>query len=71
MNAYIETPSDHDFSAFLAGLTPSKVLRDLEPMSRVERKRLAFLREKAHVEALVVAGRLEAWQLDLAMDLAV
>ena len=50
---YVELPSDHAFSAFLAGLTPGRVLRDRErTFSPVERKRQAFLRQKAHLEAL-------------------
>lgn len=43
---YIELPADHDFTAFLASLTPSKVLRDREAnFSRVERKRARYLAE--------------------------
>lgn len=35
---YVELPSDHAFSAFLAGLTPGRVLRDRErAFSRQER----------------------------------
>jgi hypothetical protein len=50
---YVELPSDHAFSAFLAGLTPSRVLRDRErKFTPAERKREAFLRQKAHMEAL-------------------
>lgn len=67
---YVEMASDHEFSAFLAGMTPARAARDLDPLSAVERKRMRFLREKAHLEALVIAGRLQAWQLDVALDLA-
>lgn len=43
-NPYIELPADHDFTAFLAGLTPGKVLKDREVnFSRVERKRARYL----------------------------
>ncbi len=69
MSVYVELPSDHEMSAFLAGLTPSRVLRDLEPMSRVEKRRLEFLRQKSHLDALRTAGRLEPWQLDLALNI--
>lgn len=44
--SYVETPADHAFTAFLAGLTPGKVLRDREAgLSKVERKRARYLRE--------------------------
>lgn len=50
---YIETSADHAFSAFLAGLTPSRVLRDRElRFSPAERKRQHFLRQKSHLKAL-------------------
>lgn len=43
---YIELPSDHAFTAFLAGLTPGKVLKDREVnFSPVERKRAKYLTE--------------------------
>lgn len=43
---YIEQPSDAAFTAFLAGLTPGKVLKDREAgFSRVERKRARYLAE--------------------------
>jgi hypothetical protein len=52
-SAYVESSADHAFSAFLAALTPSKVLRDRElTFSKSERKRMTFLRQKAHTEAL-------------------
>lgn len=61
MTEYIETEADHKFSAFLAGLTPSRVLRDRErQFSPAERKRQTFLRQKAHVEALVRQARKDA-----------
>lgn len=44
--SYVETPADHAFTAFLAGLTPGKVLRDREAgLSKVERKRARYLVE--------------------------
>lgn len=44
--SYVETPADHAFTAFLAGLTPGKVLRDRESgLSKVERKRARYLAE--------------------------
>lgn len=50
---YVEVESDHAFSAFLAALTPGRVLRDRERMfSPAERKRQKFLRQKAHLETL-------------------
>lgn len=50
-NTYIELPADHDFTAFLASLTPSKVLRDREAnFSRVERKRARYLVEPKRIE---------------------
>lgn len=54
MTGYVEMAADHAFSAFLASLTPSRVLRDRElRFSHVERKRQAFLRQKSHLEALI------------------
>lgn len=61
MSDYIETDADHKFSAFLANLNPSRVLRDRElNFSPTERKRQLFLRQKAHVEALARQARLDA-----------
>lgn len=52
MSVYIEQPSDHAFTAFLASLTPGLVLRDLSSgFSKPERKRALFLREKRATEA--------------------
>lgn len=49
--SYVELESDHQMTAFLAGLTPSKVLRDRElKFTRVERRRHTFLRAKARLE---------------------
>ena len=51
MSAYVELPSDHAFSAFLAGLTPSKVLRDRSALfSKPERQRQRFLKSKGELE---------------------
>ena len=48
---YVETSADHNFTAFLASLTPGKVLRDRESsFTKVERKRQRYLREKAKTE---------------------
>lgn len=48
---YVEGPSDADFSAFLASLTPGKVLKDRQSnFTKVERKRQAFLIEKSKLE---------------------
>lgn len=48
---YVESAADHAMTAFLAHLTPSKVLRDREAtFSKVERKRQRFLREKGATE---------------------
>lgn len=56
--SYVELPSDHEFSAFLASLTPGKVLRDRErSFSTVERKRQKHLRALAHAEGLRKSGR--------------
>lgn len=53
MTVYTEVDSDHAFSAFLASLTPGRVLRDRElTFSPAEKKLQKFLRQKAHVEAL-------------------
>ena len=61
MSDYIETQADHAFSAFLAALTPSRVLRDRElTFSKAERKRMVFLRQKSHVEALARQARKDA-----------
>lgn len=55
---YIETPADHAFTAFLSGLTPGRVMRDLDPIkTRVERKRARFLRDKNAVELMVARQR--------------
>lgn len=44
---YIELPSDHAFTAFLANLTPRKVLKDHRAaMTPVEKKREQFLRTR-------------------------
>jgi len=56
---YIETASDHLFTAWLATLTPSKVLRDRErTFSKTERKRQRFLREKSKVENQVAVEQM-------------
>ena len=56
---YIETPADHAMTAFLAHLTPSRVLRDRErTFSKQERKRQQFLRQKAQVENQVAVERM-------------
>ena len=49
--AYIELPADHEFTAFLAALTPGKVLKDRSALfSRPEKKREVFLRAKSKHE---------------------
>lgn len=49
---YVETAADHDFTAFLARMTPGKALRDRSAMfSKPERKRAVYLREKSKTEA--------------------
>jgi hypothetical protein len=51
MSDYVETAADHTFTAFLAHLTPGKVLRDREAnFSKQERKRQIFLRQKSTTE---------------------
>lgn len=47
---YTEMASDHAMTAFLAALTPSMVLKDHHPKSKVERKRLRFFVRKAAIE---------------------
>ena len=48
---YIELPSDHEFTAFLAGLTPGRVLKDRAAMfSKPEKKRDRYLRAKTKTE---------------------
>lgn len=55
---YVELQSDHEFTAFLASLTPGRVLKDRSAMfSTVERKRQRFLRAKAEVEFQVFTDR--------------
>ena len=45
-NPDFDLPADHAFTAFLAGLTPGRVLRDREVnFSKVERKRARYLHE--------------------------
>jgi hypothetical protein len=51
VRVYVETPADAAFTAFLANLTPGKVLRDLDLMTSVERKRQRFLRQKQDYES--------------------
>lgn len=55
---YIEFPSDHKFTQFLASLTPGQVFRDREAMfSRSERKQLRWVRaeqKQAAVDAKYV-----------------
>lgn len=64
---YVETWADHALTAFLARCTPSRVLRDRAAMfSPAERKRQAFLREKAAVEREVLRAREVAVALELA-----
>lgn len=58
MGEYVELPSDHAFTGFLAGLTPGLVLKDrTRGFSRVERKRQRFLSQKAAVELFVARSR--------------
>lgn len=65
--AYIELPSDHAFSAFLATLKRSRVLREREAMfSRQERERSRFLVQKSRVER----GLERQAQIDLALAIA-
>ena len=52
-----DLPCDADFTAFLAGLTPGKVLKDRRPVTKVERKRLKFMVERNRVRAAVVLAR--------------
>lgn len=48
---YVESEADHAFTAFLAHLTPSKVLKDRSAMfSKPERKRERFFRQRSKVE---------------------
>ena len=55
-----DLPCDADFTAFLAGLTPGRVLRDREPVTTIERKRLRFMVERNRVrEAVALARELE------------
>lgn len=57
MSEYVETPADHDFTAFLSNLTPSRVLRDRDPITTIERKRLRFMRERIKVQEAVAVAR--------------
>jgi len=51
VTAYVETAADHAFTAFLASLTPGKVLLDRAAMfSKPERKRAVYLRQKTKLE---------------------
>lgn len=69
--AYIEMPSDHDFTAFLARMTPSRALRDRErTLSREEKRRQVFLREKEILDGLVASGRIQRWQVDVTLEVA-
>jgi hypothetical protein len=45
-------PSDHKFSQFLARMTPSKVLKDREPMfSKPEKQIDRFFRQGTEIES--------------------
>lgn len=62
---YVEGPADHAFTAFLAGLTPSRVLRERETsFSKVERKRKKYLTETTPAKPVGFTDR----QLQIAMD---
>lgn len=50
--------ADHAFAAFLAGLTPSRVLRDRHLVTKVERKRLRFFVRKAEIEKTFTTAQL-------------
>lgn len=52
-----DEPCDAHFTAFLAGLTPGKVLKDLHPVTKIERKRLRFMIERNKVRAAVALAR--------------
>jgi len=54
---YVESEADHNFTAFLAGLTPGRVLRDRHPVTKVERKRLRFMLERKRVQEAVALVR--------------
>ena len=69
MNEYIEVESDHHMTAFLAGLTPGRVLRDREPITKIERKRLRFMHERLRLEAAVAMAR-ETFFTDAQMAVA-
>ena len=48
---YVESEADHNFTAFLAHLTPGQVLKDRSAMfSKPERKRERFFRQRSKVE---------------------
>ncbi len=48
---YVESAADHEFSAFLSGLTPGLVQKDRSAMfSKPEKKRDRFLRAKSKLE---------------------
>ena len=48
---YIETSADHEFTAFLAGMTPGKAFKDRSALfSKPERKRDRYLRAKTKTE---------------------
>ena len=67
MSENIETAADHQMTAFLSRLTPSKVLRDRElTFTKEERQRHKFLREKAAVERAVAHAR----EVQIALDMA-
>jgi hypothetical protein len=57
--SYVESAADHAFTAFLAGLTPGRVLSERAAMfSKPERKRAIFLRQKAEYEVVQARGRI-------------
>jgi hypothetical protein len=64
--AYIELPSDHEQTAFLASVTPEKARADVTPMSEPELQRAQFLGERTRISNAEKHRR----DVDLAMVMA-
>lgn len=71
---YVELESDHAMTAFLAGLTTRKVLRDRSAaFTPVERKRAVFLRQKTRQYKTVQRAKREETrqsEIRIAMQMA-
>jgi len=61
---YVELPSDHQFSQFLARMTPNKALRDRTAMFSKSEKQIDrfFRQEKQFAKSEEVQIELQVWR---------